>query len=102
MGQISYSTAVLGQGQTDSGAITCVVNASDTFGATEMATFDGVRVLPQKNQTALVKSAAGLLQAAYKQQDGSGVAQVLSALTSSINSVNCSVPVPCAKVRYGY
>ena len=94
-GQISYSSAVLGAGQTGSGAVTCLVNASDSYGATQMATYSDVKVLPQTNRSALASAATALLSRALTQLDGSAVSQVLSALASSLNAVNCTVATPC-------
>lgn len=98
-GEMSYAEAALGQGQTGTNAITCIVNASDSHGATAMASLWGVTVAPQTNMTAFAASAATMLGAAFEQSDGSAVSQVLTAVTSALNSVNCTVPTPCQTIK---
>ena len=94
--ELSYSDVTLGQGQTGNGKLICLTNASDIYGATGQALNVQVRVNPLANVEDLKNLAKGSINRAFRFKDPGAISQVLSAVTTQLNSVNCGVPIGCS------
>ena len=90
----SYVSTILGQGLQSKGyMVNCVAVVFDTFNGSASASYQ-VQVNPVQDITTLTK-ATNSLQVALSSSDSGTVAQVIGAITASVNSVNCTVPVAC-------
>jgi hypothetical protein len=93
--EVSYSTARLGAGQSGTGQITCVANASDTYGATGTTSNTDVTVSALESVSDLKEVADKQLARAFRFVDPTAVNNVLSGVTETLNAVDCNVPTSC-------
>ena len=98
-GLISYTSAYLGQGfQSENYLVTCVSTVEDSLSGSANLT-QKVAVFPISNLHQLwpqVQSNITLLLAQYK---SASAQQIVSAVTDSLNNVNCTVLTPCKKLN---
>ena len=88
--------AWLGAGQSGTGAITCVANASDTYGATGTTSNTDVTVSALESVSALKDVADTQIARAFRFVDPTAVNNVLTGVTESLNAVDCNnVPTSC-------
>jgi hypothetical protein len=91
-----YKYAVVGQGlQNSNYSVTCVAYVRDYFGS-EAQAFTSITVMPSNlSQVQVISEAEALIENAFLTNDVSVVSQVVGALTTVINEVNCTVPTAC-------
>jgi len=95
--QFVYST--LGQGlESNKYAVTCVVVATDTNGASSNTTAP-VIVNPVKDPYSLGSYVSTSLESAGTNFDGNAILQVVGGVVASVNAANCSLAVNCAKLN---
>ena len=98
--ELTYGEASLGQGQSGSGMIVCVANASDSYGARGSTYNDGVTVYPVESLVELQNLASSFMEQALVDDDATALNNVVTAVTSSLNAVNCSnIAVVCADIN---
>lgn len=87
----SYTSGIISQGLLSSNySITCLTTVFDAFSSSSSVSFS-IRVLPPNSNTAELQTALGQhLLSAFSNSDANAVSQVLSAVTSSLNVVDCS------------
>jgi hypothetical protein len=96
--ELTYGEATMGQGKTGSGAVYCVANATDSYGATGTTTNSDIRVFPIENLEDLSNIATDAMAQALVDDDATALNNVVTAVTSSLNAANCSsVPVECTE-----
>lgn len=99
-----FASGILGRGLESSGFnVTCVVVAYDALGSSATTSRGGVTVLPLLDATAAVvaQQMAVSLDAAFVSRDPIQVSQVVTAVSSYLNAVNCSSasPASCASLN---
>jgi len=97
--EISYSSVTLGQGRADNNQVTCVLNTSDTYGASAMATLPSIKVYPITSLVALKSIASDAFTRAFQNSDPTSISQVLTGVAAALSLVDCSVPVPCVQIN---
>lgn len=78
--------------------VTCVVEASDIYGATSNATTP-VKVSPILGLSSLASALAKTLTSATISQDPVAISQAVTAATSTLNVIDCTVPVTCSSLN---
>ena len=94
-GEVTYTSAVLGQGQVDLNyTITTEATAADTYGASATVV-SSLRVTPVVDTAALAAAMESQLADSFANSDPVAVSQVVNAVSAALNVINCTVPVGC-------
>jgi hypothetical protein len=92
---VSYVTAKLGQGLAENNyEIYCVATASDIYNSAATATVTGVSN-PPVDTGAVVGATKDALDNALNNGDPSAVQQAADGALTTVNAVNCTVPIAC-------
>lgn len=96
--QTSYLNAIMGPGLESSAYnVKCIVFVSDYFGCAVNSTASA-QVFPP-SPGALKTAVTSELSNAFKSSNIAAANQVISAVTSSVNTVNCRTPLPCKQLN---
>ena len=88
--ELSYSTARIGAGKSNDGSVVCVANASDTYGATGTTFNTDVSVTPLTSTAEIKDLADSQISRAFKFFDPTAVNNIVTGVTTSLNSVDCN------------
>jgi hypothetical protein len=98
--ETSYVTTKLGQGlDYNDYIITCSATAIDNLGSISNSVTTTVKVIPNVDTAAVATEAVNDIANALEDNDPTAVTQVVGAVMSSLNSVNCTVPVDCYSIN---
>ena len=98
-GSLQYTQAYMGQGAQSQGyAVTCIAIVSDFYDCANNAS-SSVIVEPLTDPAALSLAMNSQLDSAFETGDVSMVSQVVSAVTCSLNSANCSAAPNCTALN---
>ena len=98
-GELTFSNAVLGQGLEELDYLVYAdVEASDIYGAIA-TTSSSITVNPVVDTAALSAAMDNQLESAFANNDPVQVSQVINAVTSALNVVNCTTPVLCSTLN---
>ena len=96
--QTPYANALLGQGIEVMGYnVTCLATATDFYGSFGTVS-TVITVKPIQDISALTSVLSSSLSSAFSASDPVGVSQVINAVTSCLNIVNCTVPQVCSTI----
>ena len=97
--EVSYVTTLLGQGLGSRNyEVTCVVTVADIFQATASATALAT-VSPLRTSKDTFTASQASLEDALRHGNPTAISQSVGAALTSINSLNCTVPVLCSSIR---
>ena len=98
-GQVSYTTAVLSQGQEPNFLVYCVTSVRDAYGS--VATVDSAPVVVNKLQSTydLSVAFASSMADAAELQKLEGIGQIVGAVAESLNSADCTEAPDCAALN---
>ena len=97
--QTTYINTLLGQGLASANYyVTSLAFAIDTFGSSANTSL-AVQVLPTRSKASLAAVATTQMASALSSNNPGAVSQLIGAVTSTMNSVNCSVPVACSTIN---
>ena len=96
--EVSTSNAYLGQGLKEKGyTVQCMATAFDIYGAMSSATAS-VSVYSPKSVGNAMSSMNNILASAFSSGNAALAGQALSAAVSSVNNVDCTVPISCSSL----
>ena len=97
--QTTYTTTRLGKGlDSNNFFVTCLAFAMDVYGGMGNTSLP-VQVVAPKSSSALASIATSAMASALSSNNPGAVSQLIGAVTSTMNSVNCSVPVECDSIN---
>jgi hypothetical protein len=95
----AYATGLVGQGIAAAQyVVVCYASATDLYGSTSNVS-TSINVYPVLNNAVVLEAASKGIETALRSGNPVGVTQVIGAITSAINAVNCTVPRSCATLN---
>ena len=98
-GIVTQASSYLGPGLSALGYSTfCVTTVYDVMGANANVTTRAV-VFPPVSLASVISATNSLLSLAFANNNAASVNQILTAAVTSVNRVDCTVPVPCGQIN---